>query len=260
MFCAGSLDLAHLEARGRVGHQLHQALGVLRRDGPGVEVGFGGHHRQHQLRRQLVLGCDQVDEAHDRLRRIGRRGQGAAAAGRRRAGCGLGGSGSSRSGAGSVSGGRKQAGGAPRGVPIAGQHVLRLHHALLGRGGKQVRGLGIVALDAARVGQHPGQAVLRLRVAIAGRAAVQLRRADRVARHAVAMFVGQRFLAPALHLGRHDRARSRAVASTAAATTRASVSAPARWPRPHKHASSQRDAQRCRRRLDRAAMWIGHGR
>jgi len=76
---------------------------------------------------------------------------------------------------------------------------------LLGCSGKQMGGLGIVALDAARVGQHPAQAVLRLRIAVAGGPAIQLSRPDRIAGDADAMFVVRGLLPPALHLGRDDR-------------------------------------------------------
>jgi hypothetical protein len=68
-----------------------------------------------------------------------------------------------------------------------------------------VRGLGVVTLDAARIGQHPAQAVLRLRIAKARGAAVQLRGPHRIARHALAVLVVGRLLTPALHLRRHHR-------------------------------------------------------
>jgi hypothetical protein len=101
------------------------------------------------------------------------------------------------SGSGSLSGGRRQAGGAPLRRAQRARHVLRLRHALLGRGGEQVRGLRLVTLDATRVGQHPGQAVLRLGITKARGAAVQLRRTHRVAWHPVAMLERLRLLAPA---------------------------------------------------------------
>jgi hypothetical protein len=195
--------IAHAEAARGVGNQLHQAHRILGRHGRGIEVGLGGDHRQHQRRRQLEIGSDQIDEAHDGCRRpLGRRwpgqlhGRAPRAAGRWR-----------RRGRRFVHVRRPQAGWRHTSRRAhRPQHVLRLRHALLSRGGKQVRRLRVVAQDAAAIGQHPGQIELRFGIAIAGGAAVQLGGARGVALDAVAMLQRQGLAPPGLHLDVKHRA------------------------------------------------------
>ena len=56
-------DIAHAEALGRIGNQLHQALRVPGRAGVGIEVGFGAHDGQCQPRIDVVARRQALDQA-----------------------------------------------------------------------------------------------------------------------------------------------------------------------------------------------------
>jgi hypothetical protein len=62
----GVEGIGHAQGGLGVGHELHQALGALGRDGPGLEPRFLLHHRVQQFQRHLVGLAVAFDHLHQR--------------------------------------------------------------------------------------------------------------------------------------------------------------------------------------------------